>query len=235
MNQPPAVPPRQPLPGRPITSQPAPAWHPDPEQLLLDEVPLHGRYTQHHGKDGSGHPARESIWHGKRDVTGTEVRGFLHGSMGFWLHSHAAVEADGTVHYRQTRNHNAVSFVPDRESGVVVNRPDHQVTEGAYLTTGPDGTPRLWRASGVRQAVKEALRPGPSDWPRGWALLMPDGAVRFAPGGFPWSKEEIYTAQPAPAPESWGPECTRCGRIEAEHDPGRAWAGCWPREMVTAE
>ncbi|WP_030277149.1 hypothetical protein [Streptomyces sp. NRRL B-24484] len=232
MTQPTAAPPRQPLPGKPITPLPDPQWYTGPARLLLEEVPLHGRYTQHYGQDEAGYPVRELIWYGKREVTGVEVRNFIKNSMRFWLASSAAVDADGTVYYRQGDHHNAVMFVPDPQSGTVVNRPHHQIPEGAYLVTGPDDTPRPWRAFGLRQAVERALQPGPFDWPQGWALLMPDGAVRFAPCGTPWS-QAVYTAQPAQEPEAWGPECIRCRRVATEHDPTRAWGGCSPKEMTT--
>ncbi|MFJ1757582.1 hypothetical protein [Kitasatospora sp. NPDC088134] len=235
MTQPPTAPPRRPLPGAPITTHPDPQWHTGPARLPLDEVPLHGRYTQHPGRDETGYPAQQLISYGKREVTGVEVRNFLKNTMRFWLSSSATVDADGTVRYRQTDNHNPVTFAPVTDSGTVVNRPHQQIPEGVYLVTGSDGTPRPWRASALRQAVEESLRPGPFDWPQGWALLMPDGAVRFAPRGDPWS-QRLYTAQPAPdaEPESWGPKCTRCHRVAVEHDPKRSWGGCWAGEMTTA-
>ncbi len=235
MEQPAAVPPRQPLPGEHLAAFPPAAWSTAPKRLLLEELPMYGRYTQTYGRDDAGHPVRESVGYGQGAVTGTDVRSFIGGSMRFWLCSRATVDAGGTIRYRQTDNHNALTFTPDRDSGVIVNRPVHQVPDGAYLVTGPDETPRMWRAAGVRQAVTAVLRPGPVDWPRGWALLMPDGVLRLTPGGAPWGPADVYTAQPAPEPQAWGPQCTRCGRIETEHDPTRAWGGCWPKEMTLAE
>ncbi|MFE2302739.1 hypothetical protein ACFXAW_31645 [Streptomyces sp. NPDC059445] len=52
---------------------------------------------------------------------------------------------------------------------------------------------------------------------------MPDASVRSDPGGFPWSTPDVYTAEPAAEPESWGPPCAECKYPDSEHDLSRLW------------
>ncbi|MEV7776263.1 hypothetical protein [Kitasatospora sp. NPDC086791] len=221
--------PNQPLPGARLTAFGPIGWRkgtPMPEtHRLLSDLPMAAKYAETIATGDGGYSSRGLGWGAAG--TGDEVRRFLGSCLTHLPCSEASVQEDGTIHYRQSRRHSVVTFTPDTESGVIITDPASQVTADAYRVTGHDRTPQVWSAAGVRRAVADATRPGPIDWPDGWALLMPDATIRFAPRGFPWSAAPVYVGEPVPAPETWGPSCAQCGRFESEHDPKRAWAGCW--------
>ncbi|MFJ4895631.1 hypothetical protein ACIP5U_37400 [Streptomyces sp. NPDC088788] len=130
---------------------------------------------------------------------------------------------DGVIRYRQTRNHSTLTLTPDRTSGILINRPSEQVTAPAYLMTGPNGTAQLWRAQAVQDAITRCLRKPPCGWPAGWAHLRPDASIEMAPGGFPWTTPDIYTAVPANEPDQWGAPCGECKSPIPEGDLSRLW------------
>ncbi|WP_445517284.1 hypothetical protein [Streptomyces sp. NEAU-174] len=227
MNQPATrqIQPGSPLPGTELAVQPLPQWYDGPprERIVVREARMHARYTQTIHKDDKGTPVRESAGYGKPNLTGDEVRSFVGGSLRFWLSSQAAITADGTIIYRASRRHSAITFTPVLDSGVIITDPERYITADAYRVTGHGRTPQAWSQAAVREAVTQATRPGPIDWPDGWALLMPDETIRFAAGGFPWMAATEYTAEPVIAPEEWGPRCRECKWHESEHDPNRSW------------
>ncbi|WP_216586682.1 hypothetical protein [Streptomyces brasiliscabiei] len=212
---------RQPLPGTRLIAYRVPDWGIEGSYIHMDRADIHVTYAQVVGRAGQ-FPA-QGVSYGLRTVGGRDVDSWLRGSLNFWLSSDARMADDGVIRYRQTRNHSVVTFVPDKASGVLINRPDEQVTAAAYRVTGPTGVTQLWRGQAVRDAIAKCRRKPPVGWPAGWAHLMPDATVRFEPGGFPWSPEEIYTAEPTDEPASWGPPCAECGYPASEHDPVRLW------------
>ncbi|MGW6457479.1 hypothetical protein ACWF94_16435 [Streptomyces sp. NPDC055078] len=218
------VQPGNPLPGIEVKNHPLPAWHEGPsrERIITTDARIHATYTQTIGRYEDGFRVGECIGYGRRAVTGKEVRGFLRGSLGFWLSCQASITEDDTIHYRQTIRHNAITLTPDRTSGLIIVHPDRCVTAAAYQVTEHGRQPQMWSQNAVREAVTDTLRPGPIDWPDGWALLMPDGTLRFAPGGS-WQPGDEYTAAPVPAPTQWGAACAECGYRKSEHDPQRRW------------
>ncbi|MEU0949872.1 hypothetical protein ABZ379_45530 [Streptomyces canus] len=194
----------------------------------MDRAAIHVLYAQVIGRAGE-FPAKGAGY--GRTVQGRSVDSFLRGNLTFWLSSDARMADDGVIRYRRGRNHSVVTFVPDKTSGVLINRPDEQLTAAAYRVTGPTGTSQLWRGATVRAAITACRIEPPVGWPAGWAHLMPDQTIKFASGGAPWSREAIYTAEPTDEPDSWGPPCPRCARLESEHGlwSGRAsdGTGCW--------
>ncbi|MCM2388809.1 hypothetical protein [Streptomyces albipurpureus] len=219
------VKPGSPLPGIEVKNHPLPVWYDGPprERIVTDDARFHAAYTQTIGRNADGFSVRESIGCGRRAVTGVEVRNYLRGSLGFWLCSQGSITEDDTIHYRQTAQHHTISFTPDRTSGLIIVYPDRCITAAAYQVAGTDGQPQTWSQNAVRHAVTEALRPGPIDWPDGWALLMPDETIRFARGGFPWAPGDEYTATPVSVPAQWGAPCAECNWRKSEHDPNRLW------------
>jgi hypothetical protein len=194
----------------------------------MDRADIHVTYAQVVSRAGE-FPARTAGY--GRTVQGPSVDSFLRNNLNFWLSSDARMADDGVIRYRRGRNHSVVTFVPDKTSGVLINRPDEQVTSAAYRVTGPTGVTQLWRGQTVRDAITTCRIEPPVGWPAGWAHLMTDTSVRFERGGAPWSREAIYTAEPTDEPASWGPPCPRCSRLESEHGlwGGRATdgTGCW--------
>lgn len=215
------IPAQQPLPGTRLIAYRLPACGIAGSYIHMDHADIHVTYTQVVGRAGQ-FPA-QGVGYGLRTVGGRDVNSWLRGSLNFWLSSDARMADDGVIRYRQTRNHSVVTFVPDKASGVLINRPDEQVTAAAYRVTGPTGVTQLWRGRAVRDAIDKCCRKPPVGWPAGWAHLMPNATVTFEPGGFPWSSEEIYTAEPTDEPASWGPPCAECRYPESEHDPVRLW------------
>ncbi len=222
------VTPGRPLPGRKLAIFRPFDGYPGPLPVQLSELAMHAKYEETVATDDGGHRARGLGWGAAG--TGQEVRNFLGGSLRGWLFAEASVMEDGAIHYRQSKDHSAVTFTPDRESGVIITDPERDVTADAYRVTGHGRTAQVWSTTGLGRSIAEALRPGPFDWPQGWALLMPDQTVRFADRGMPWSPEKVYVAEPVTTPESWGAPCSQCGRFESEHDPKRAWSGCWTHQ-----
>ncbi|MEH0433900.1 hypothetical protein QBB34_47915 [Streptomyces stelliscabiei] len=214
------IPARQPLPGTRLIAYRLPACGIEGSYIHMDHADIHVTYSQVVGRAGQ-FPAQGVSY--LRTVGGRDVNRWLRGSLNFWLSSDARMADDGVIRYRQTRNHSVVTFVPDKASGVLINRLDEQVTAAAYRVTGPTGVTQWWRGRAVRDAIDKCRRKPPVGWPEGWAHLMPNASVRFEPGGFPWSPEEIYTAEPTDEPASWGQPCAECGYPESEHDPVRLW------------
>ncbi|MEV7395056.1 hypothetical protein [Streptomyces sp. NPDC091215] len=217
--------PGSPLPGTELETVPLPQWYdgaPRP-RIAVRAARMYARYTQTIHHNNTGIPVRESPGYGQPHLRGAEVRAFLGGSLGFWLSSQATITDDETIIYRQTNRHSAITFTPDRDSGVMITHPERYITADAYRVTGHGRLPQVWTQAAVREAVSEATRPGPLDWPDGWALLMPDESVRFAPRGFPWKSGDVYVAEPTAPPQAWGPRCATCDRYAAEHDPARGW------------
>ncbi|MFJ5218793.1 hypothetical protein ACIP98_29245 [Streptomyces sp. NPDC088354] len=217
----PTIRPGVPLPGTPVRGWEPFPWYDGPAFLVVDDATFHVRYRQ--TITGDGYPVRQYVGHWP-ETTGKDVRNWLRGSLRFWGCSQAAVTDDGTLYYRQTERHAALRFDPDPASGVLITVPDRQLTADAYRFTGPGQSPQLWTPATLRAAVTHATAPGVIDWPDGWAHLMPDGSVRFARQGYPWSAAPEYTAEPTEAPADWGPQCAECGRHASEHDPER---GVW--------
>ncbi|MFF2367797.1 hypothetical protein ACFVU0_34495 [Streptomyces sp. NPDC058122] len=214
------IPARQPLPGTRLIAYRIPAWGIEGPYIHMDAADIHARYAQTTGRAGD-FPARTAQF--GRDTDGEGLDRFLRGNLNFWRLSEARMTDDGVIRYRQTRNHSTTTFTPDKTSGILINRPDEQVTAPAYRVTGPAGIPQLWRGRAVRDAVARCRRKPVVGWPAGWAHLMPDASVRFDPGGFPWSTPDVYTAEPAAEPESWGPPCAECKYPDSEHDLSRLW------------
>ncbi|MGW1067380.1 hypothetical protein ACWD4F_23035 [Streptomyces aureus] len=214
------IPARQPLPGIRLIAYRVPEWGIEGPYIHMDAADIHARYVQTAGRAGE-FPARTAGF--SRQTEGQGLDNFLRGSLNFWLMSEARMTEDGVIRYRQTRNHSTTTFIPDKTSGILINRPNEQVTAAAYRVTGPAGVPQLWRASAVRDAVVRCRRKPVVGWPAGWAHLMPDASVRFDPGGFPWSTPDVYTAEPADEPETWGPPCAECKYPDSEHDLSRLW------------
>ncbi|MGI5414147.1 hypothetical protein ACQEV9_46110 [Streptomyces chartreusis] len=215
------IPARQPLPGIRLIAYRVPDWGIEGEYLHLDRADIHVTYSQTVGRAGQ-FPAR-GVAYGLPTVSGRDVNSWLRGSLNFWLSSEARMSDDGVIRYRQTPNHSAVTFAPATASGVLINRPDEQVTAAAYRVTGPTGVTQLWRGQAVRDAISVCRRKPPVGWPAGWAHLMPDATIRFEAGGAPWDTEHIYTAEASTEPASWGPSCDECRYPESEHDPLRLW------------
>jgi len=228
VGQTPATKPDIPLPGTTLALHPHPEWRegPLPPRLLLAEVPIHASYVQTWGTEGV--PA-ETICEGQRNLPGKFLRSYLMGCLRFWLSSEATITSDGTIHYRQTRRSAAITLTPDTSSGVLLSSPEQQVAADAYVVTGHGRDPQIWSQAAVRDAVTHATKPGPADWPAGWALVMPSGALRFQPVTAPWPLVvRTYTAEPTAPPADWGPRCDHCGRFEPEHDPKYTWGRtCW--------
>ncbi|MFE3268863.1 hypothetical protein [Streptomyces sp. NPDC059215] len=222
------IPARQPLPGTRIIAHRIPAWGIEGPYVHMDAADIHARYEQHAGRAGD-YPAHTAEF--GPQASGESLDRFLRGSLNSWLSSQATVTEDGVIRYRQTRNHSTATFTPDRASGILINRPDKQVTTPAYRVTGPTGITQLWRAQAVRDAIARCRQKPPVGWPAGWAHLMPDAAVRLAPGGAPWSRADVYTAEPAEEPASWGPPCADCTHPESEHGQWSRttprWTSCW--------
>ncbi|MFE8018270.1 hypothetical protein ACFU3O_36765 [Streptomyces antibioticus] len=189
---------RQPLPGTRLLAYRLPACGIAGPCIHMNSADVHVTYAQTVGRAGR-FPA-QGLSYGLRTVGGRDVDRWLRGSLNFWLSSEARRTADGVIRYRQTPRHSVVTFVPDKASGVLINRPNEQVTAGAYRVTGPTGIPQLWRGRAVRDAIAKCLQKPPVGWPEGWAHLMPDTTVVFAPGGFPWSAATVYTAEAAGEP-----------------------------------
>lgn len=215
------IPAGQPLPGTRLIAYRPPACGTDGPYIHMDRADIHVTYTQAVGH--AGQYAAQGVGYGLRTVGGRDVNNWVRGHLNFWLSSDARMADDGVIRYRQTRHHCVVTFLPDKASGVLINRPSAQVTAPAYRVTGPTGVTQLWRGRAVRDAIDKCREKPPVGWPAGWAHLMPDATVTFQPGGFPWSSEEIYTAMPTDEPASWGPPCAECRYLESEHDPERLW------------
>ncbi|MFD4604329.1 hypothetical protein ACFWPQ_40730 [Streptomyces sp. NPDC058464] len=226
--------PGSPLPGTELEIVPLPQWYDGAprERIAVRDARMYARYTQTIHRNDTGVPVREAPGYGQPHLSGGAVRAFLGGgavraflggSLGFWLSSQATITDDETIIYRQTNRHSAITFTPDRESGVIITHPERYITADAYRVTGHGRLPQVWTQAAVREAVSEATRPGPIDWPDGWALLMPDESVRFAPRGFPWKSGDVYIAEPTAPPQEWGPRCGTCDRYATEHDPARGW------------
>ncbi|WP_331733072.1 hypothetical protein OHU34_43565 (plasmid) [Streptomyces sp. NBC_00080] len=215
------IPARQPLPGTRLIAYRLPACGIAGSYIHMDRADIHVTYNQVIGR--AGQFSAQGVSYGLRTVGGRDVDSWLRGSLNFWLSSDAHIADNGVIRYRQTRDHSVVTFVPDKASGVLINRPDEQVTAAAYRVTGPTGVTQLWRGRAVRDAIAKCRQKPPVGWPAGWAHLLPNATVKFEPGGFPWSSEEIYTAEPTDEPASWGPPCAECGYPESEHDPVRLW------------
>lgn len=194
--------PGSPLPGVELGNAPLPQWYDGVprERIIVRDARMYARYTQTIHKNDNAVPVRESPGYGRSHLSGDAARAFISGSLGFWLSSQATITDDETIIYRQTNRHSAITFTPDRESGVIITDPDRYITADAYRVVGHGREPQIWTQAAVREAVAQALRPGPIDWPDGWALLMPDESVRFAPGGFPWKSADARTAEPTAAP-----------------------------------
>lgn len=222
------IPAGQPLPGTRLIAHRVPAWGMAGSYIHMDRADIHATYTQVVGRAGQ-FPAKTAGYSGT--VRGRSIDSFLRGNLNFWLCSEACMTDMGVIRYRQTRNHSVVTFVPDRMSGILINRPDEQVSAAAYRVTGPTGVIQLWRGRTVRDAIARCRRKPPVGWPAGWAHLMPDASVRFETGGAPWDREAIYTAEPTGEPRSWGLPCPKCGRMESEHGMWSGYAadgtGCW--------
>ncbi|MEU6495760.1 hypothetical protein ABZ890_36125 [Streptomyces sp. NPDC046984] len=215
------IPARQPLPGTRLIAYRLPECGISGSYIHMDRADIHVTYAQVIGRAGQ-FPA-QGVSYGLHTVAGRNVNGWLRGSLNFWLSSEGRMADDGVIRYRQTRNHSVVTLVPDPASGILINRPDEQVTAPAYRVTGPTGVTQLWRGRAVRDAIGTCRRKPPVGWPEGWAHLLPDASVTFRPGGDPWSRPDVYTAVPADEPASWGPPCAGCGYPESEHDPVRLW------------
>ncbi|MFD5814664.1 hypothetical protein [Streptomyces sp. NPDC127038] len=223
------IPARQPLPGIRLIAYRVPEWGIEGPYVHMDAADIHARYAQTAGRAGD-FPARTAGF--GRQTEGQGLNNFLRGSLNFWLMSEARMTEDGVIRYRQTRNHSTTTFVPDKTSGVLINRPNEQVTAPAYRVTGPTGVTQLWRASVVSEAVAYCRRKPVVGWPAGWAHLMPDASVRFNRGG-DWRAPGSYTAEPADEPESWGAPCAECENRESEHGQwshprtDRTGGACW--------
>ncbi|MET7921969.1 hypothetical protein ABZU45_40570 [Streptomyces avermitilis] len=215
------IPARQPLPGTRIIAHRLPARGIEGPYLHMDAADIHTAYDQTAGRAGD-YPASTAGF--GRQTTGQGLNNFLRGSLNFWLSSEATMTDDGVIRYRQTRNHSTVTFTPDRASGIQINRPSEQVTAAAYRVTGPTGVTQVWRDRDIRDAIAQCRLKPVVDWPAGWAHLMPDASVRFAPGGLPWNAPAIYTAEPADEPDTWDAPCGECQYPEPEHDPCRLWS-----------
>ncbi|MGW0631172.1 hypothetical protein [Streptomyces sp. NPDC002758] len=175
------IPAGQALPGIRLIAYRVPECGISGSYLHMDRADIHVTYTQAAGRSGQ-FPA-QGVAYGLRTVRGRDVNSWLRGSLNFWLSSDARVTDDGVIRYRQTRNHSVVTFVPDNASGILINRPDEQVTAAAYRVTGPTGVTQLWRGQAVRDAIGTCRRKPPVGWPEGWAHLLPDASVTFKPGG----------------------------------------------------
>ncbi|MFF9690425.1 hypothetical protein [Streptomyces sp. NPDC014623] len=194
---------------------------PSPDRVPLDNLPFHSSYEKFQGQQG--YRNSEGPGQGFRRVSGKVLHGWLSGSCVFWRSSEVRITDDGVIRYRKTPLHAVLLFNPDRTSPIVINRPTQQITGEAYRVTGPGGAVQVWRGQAVRNVVEECLRPGPIDWPDGWAELTATQTVRFQDRGFPWSEPAVYTAEPISDPVVWGPPCTVCSRYASEHDPNRRW------------
>lgn len=150
------IPARQSLPGTRLIAYRLPACGIAGSYIHMDHADIHVTYTQVVGRAGE-FPAR-TVGYGQRTVRGRDVNSFLRGNLNFWLSSDARMADDGVIRYRQTRNHSVVTFVPDKASGILINRPDEQVTAAAYRVTGPTGVTQLWRGQAVRDAIDKCRR-----------------------------------------------------------------------------
>ncbi|MFG2257248.1 hypothetical protein [Streptomyces mirabilis] len=214
------IPAREPLPGTPLIAHRIPAWGIAGPYIPMDKADIHARYAQVAGRAGD-YPARTAGF--GHQTQGQGLDNFIRGNLNFWLSSEARMTDDGVIRYRQTRNHSTTTFIPDKTSGILINRPDDQVAAAAYRVTGPNGITQVWRGRAVRDAIARCRRKPVVGWPAGWAHLMPDASLRFDPGGFPWSAPDIYTAEPADEPDTWGAPCAECAYPESEHDLSRLW------------
>jgi hypothetical protein len=214
------IPARQPLPGTRIIAHRIPASGIEGPYLHMDAADIHARYAQKAGRAGTI-PA--CTFGCGPHTEGWQVDNFLRSSLNFWLLSEARMTDDGVIRYRQTRNHSTTTFTPDKTSGILINRPDEQVTAAAYRVTGPTGVTQVWQGRAVRDAIVQCRRKPVVGWPPGWAHLMPDASVRFDPGG--WDSPDVYTAEPADEPDSWGAPCGECRYRESEH-------GLWSRSRA---
>lgn len=214
------IPAGQALPGIRLIAYRVPECGISGSYLHMDRADIHVTYTQVVGR--SGQFSAQGVVYGLRTVRGRDVNSWLRGSLTFWLSSDARVTDDGVIRYRQTRNHSVVTFVPDKASGILINRPDEQVTAAAYRVTGPTGVtncgeakrcamPSVPAAEGPRRLARRVGAPP--------ARRIGHIPARRGPMGPP----DVYTAVPADEPASWGPPCAGCGYPESEHDPVRLW------------
>lgn len=228
--------PGQPLPGVRLYPRAEFVHHaPAPDRVPLDDVPFHTRYKVLRGTCGFRNV--ESPGFSGR-VSGKDLRLWLSGSSAFWGLSEVRITGDQVIRFRKTPRHAVQMFNPDRTSPVVINQPVRQITGEAYRVTTPEQVVQVWRGRLVQDVVTNCLRPGPIDWPDGWAELTATDAVRFQSGSYPWSKPAVYTAEPVSPPATWGPPCTKCGRHASEHDPDRRWSpGCagWTPQAPPAQ
>ncbi|WP_329212031.1 hypothetical protein [Streptomyces sp. NBC_01708] len=216
--------PEEPLPGVRLYP-PAEFVHhmPSPDRVPLEDAPFHTRYEALRGACGFQNTERPGF---SGHVSGKDLRRWLAGSSSFWGLSEVRMTGDQVIRFRKTPRHAVQLFNPDRTSPVVINQPVRQITGEAYRVTTPEQGVQVWRGQTVRSAVATCLRPGPSDWPDGWAELTATEAVRFEPSGFPWSEAYVWTADPIDPPATWGRPCTQCGLYAPEHDPNHCWSRC---------
>ncbi|MFD3923048.1 hypothetical protein [Streptomyces sp. NPDC058595] len=220
------TPAREPLPGRAILPEPRrlPEWYydqPDLPHVVLKELDFHVRYEQIRERDGL--PPHDSPADLARRVRGQAMRTFLISSLNGWRLSEAAITDDGVIRYRHSRDHRVLRFLPDTAAGVLIVRPDVQLTAPTYRVTGPAGERYLWSRHALLGAVGVCLRPGPIDWPDGWAHLLPNGQVRFADRRFPWAPYEEWTAKPIAKPVDLGEPCADCRHFRIDHNQGAPW------------
>ncbi|MEU2462106.1 hypothetical protein ABZ604_31555 [Streptomyces sp. NPDC012473] len=231
-----AVQPGQPLPGVRLYP-PAEFVHhaPGPDRVPLEDVPFHTRYEALRGTSGF-HNIERPGFSGR--VSGKDLHCWLAESSAFWGLSEVRITRDQVIRFRKTPRHAVQLFNPDRTSPVVISQPVRQITGEAYRVTTPEHVVQVWRGQVVQDVVTSCLRPGPSDWPDGWAELTGTGAVRFQNGGYPWSKPAVYNAEPIAPPTTWGPPCTRCRKYASEHEPDACWdqSDCrgWTTEVPVA-
>jgi hypothetical protein len=211
---------REPLPGTPLIAHRIPACGIESPYIHMDQADIHAQYAQTAGWAGD-FPARTAGF--GRITQGQGLDNFLRGNLNFWLLGEARMTGDGVIRYRQTRNHSTTTFTPDKTSGILINRPDEQVAAPAYRMTAPNGVTQLWRGQAVRDAIEGCRRKPPVGWPAGWAHLMPDASIQLAPGGFPWSPPDIYTAVPTDEPATGGAPCGEYRCPQSEHDLARLW------------
>lgn len=215
-----------PLPGRMILPgpRPLPEWYYDESgirQVVLNDLELSVRYEQvreHGGRSPWDAPA-----HGAKGVGGKGIRAYLGASLNGWMLSEATVTDDGVIRYRHSRDHCVLRFLPDTAAGVLIERPDVQLTAPTYRVTGPKEERYLWSRHALLAAVGMCLRRGPIDWPDGWAHLLPNGQARFAYGTFPWAPYEEWTAEPIAKPVDLGEPCADCRHFRIDHNQGAPW------------
>lgn len=204
-----------------------PAWAPLPAQAAMvgppfRDPPLSVAYTVVVQVDGI-QPSETHAPSGSR-VSGKDVRSWIARELTYWVSSHATISRDGTIRYRQSPHLASVWFKPDHTSGQFLVDAQRQITADAYRVTGHGRTPQVWSGCAVRTAVGDCLKPKDAwDWPAGWAHVLPQGRVRFAPDGLMNSLGDQYDAEPVSTPASWGHECAACGWYQSEHDPKRWW------------